>query len=154
MLTWLERYGAGWSSRYSNRDNKSKRHTLFTHRSSIHAMDPYKTYKRARNKSWSRHKVHHREERVLFFIRHLSNWSTLYRNALAAWAAKEDVFEKYMVVCYCSLLWTKLKQFIMRIQCKCDLDTQQLLTLIISIRNIELHPSRSALGWKRFLSNL
>ena len=39
------------------------------------------------DKGGSRHKVHHLEERVIFFIRHSNNWSTLHRNALAAWAA-------------------------------------------------------------------
>ena len=41
-------------------------------------------------KGGSRQKVYHYEERVIFFTRHFSNWSTLHRNALAAWAAWVD----------------------------------------------------------------
>ena len=33
----------------------------------------------------------HYEERVIFFIRHFSKWSTLHRNALAVWAACLDL---------------------------------------------------------------
>ena len=56
-------------------------------------------YKRIKHIGWnfkicikggSRHKVHHYKERVIFYVRHFSNWSTLHRNALAAWAACLD----------------------------------------------------------------
>ena len=52
-----------------------------------------------RDKGGSRHKVHHYEERVFFFLRHFSNWSTLHRNALASWARSAlawfYIFEKH-----------------------------------------------------------
>ena len=34
-------------------------------------------------KGGSRHKAHHYSEKVIFFIRHFNNYSTLHRNALA-----------------------------------------------------------------------
>ena len=47
-----------------------------------------------------RHKVSHYEERVIFFIRHFSSWSTLHRNALAARAACLD--PRLLIKCICS----------------------------------------------------